>query len=101
MKIKPHIYEILTYQQLTEEMIRQHIQYADDKFWYLISKYQVLSPNFIIRHKDQLDWFEICMNQKVTYTVINKCADYLFVDLIDKNIFKVAQKDSYYDNIEI
>jgi len=58
--------KIAQYQELSEEMIKEYINYQLKDYIELICKYQVLSEEFIHDYRYILDWELILEHQKVS-----------------------------------
>jgi hypothetical protein len=63
---------ISKYQILSEEFIEKH---SNKLNWDNISAYQVLSEDFIEKHLDKLNWYEISFYHKLSEEFIKKHID--------------------------
>jgi hypothetical protein len=69
--------KVSRYGILSEDFIRE---YQDKVYWTYISEYQVLSESFMHEFKDRLSWWFISTYQILTEEFINNHLEYVCID---------------------
>jgi uncharacterized C2H2 Zn-finger protein len=57
---------------IPEAELESYIDYFNKGHWYYISRWQILSEEFIEKHSDKVDWYQIYRYQKLSEKFIRK-----------------------------
>ena len=77
---------ICSYQTLSEDFIRKHVDIFNKTAWTSISKYQILSEAFIEEFSENVDWYMIFIHQKFSKTFLEKHYKRVTLEHIFKNV---------------
>lgn len=100
---------LMSHKKISEELLIEHCNECDEnkKFWKNLSKYQILSPNFIDKYGEKLSWSLVSKHQKLPEILISKYKSrvywpniFTYQKLSYKFMRKISCEDFVKDNMD-